>query len=172
MKYKYFSQELLDRKDILDLSSVFTEQQLLAQDTLNVSYGLMDIVLYLKDVTKDFTYVDLKYVDLDSAIRSIVSKYYNKKGEKNPFSKEDMAISGFEEGQPPREAVEVKDGKLKGKGIGKVVTKTKLPEPEPEPQPAKTEPKLSFEEAMDLIDQMGDDLTDEVKAKIIEALES
>jgi hypothetical protein len=172
MKYKYFSQELLDRKDVLDLSNVFTEQQLLAQDTLNVSYGLMDIVLYLKDVTKDFTYVDLKYVDLDSAIRSIVSKYYNKKGEKNPFSKEDMALSGFEEGQPPREAVEVKDGKMKGKGIGKIVTKTKLPEPEPQPEPAKATGTMTFDEAMELIELLGDDLSEEQKAKIIEALES
>ena len=172
MKYKYFSQELLDRKDILNLSDVFTEQQLLAQDTLNVSYGLMDIVLYLKDVTKDFTYVDLKYVDLDSAIRSIVSKYYNKKGETNPFSKESMALSGFEEGQPPREAVVVKDGTMKGKGIGKIVTKTILPEPEPQPEPAKATGTMTFDEAMELIELLGDDLSEEQKAKIIEALES
>ena len=166
MKYNYFSQELLDRKDVLNLADVFTEQQKIAQDTINVSFNLEDIVLYLKDVTKDFTFVDLKYVDLDTAIRSIVSKYYNKKGEPNPFSKEDMVLSGFTEGQPPREAVEVKDGKLKGKGIGKVVTKTALPEP---PKPTA---KMTFDEAMELIELLGDDLSEEQKAKIIEALES
>jgi hypothetical protein len=126
MPYKYFTQQLVD-KNILDLSQVFPQKQQFAQDQNNVSYNLMDIVIYLKDVTEDFKFTDAKYIDLDQAIKAIINKYYVSIDEPNPFELEEDDILGLrlktEGGLPisPRESAIVEDGKIKGKGVNKSV---------------------------------------------------
>jgi hypothetical protein len=126
MPYKFFSQQLVD-KNILDLSQVFPQKQQSAQEQNNVSYNLMDIVIYLKDVTEGFKFTDAKYIDLDQAIKAIVNKYYASINEPNPFELEEDNILGLrlktEGGLPisPRESAIVEDGKIKGKGVNKSV---------------------------------------------------
>jgi hypothetical protein len=125
MPYKYFSQELVD-KNILDLSQVFPEKQQLAKESNNVDYSLMDIVIYLKNVTEDFKFTDNRYIDLDQAIKSIVQKYYVSIGQINPFEEEEDEVDlrlKTEGGLPvnPRESAIVEDGKIKGKGVNKSV---------------------------------------------------
>jgi hypothetical protein len=118
MAYKFFSQQLLT-KNILDLTQVFPEEQKIAREQNNVSYSIADIVLYLKDVTEDFKFTDSKYVDLDSAVKEIVSKYYKSLEEENPFDTGVIELDTFKEGTVPREAALVEDGKIKGKGVPK-----------------------------------------------------
>jgi hypothetical protein len=126
MPYKYFSQELVD-KNILDLSQVFPEKQQLAKESNNVDYTLMDIVLYLKNVTEDFKFTDNRYIDLDQAIKSIVQKYYVSIGKINPFEEEEDEVLDLrlktESGLPinPRESAIVEEGRIKGKGANKSV---------------------------------------------------
>jgi hypothetical protein len=119
MAYKYFTQKLLSSSTI-DLSAVFPEKQEIARESNNVSYSLADIAMYLKDRTENFTKVESQYIDIDSAISQIISKYYISKGEKNPFivDVDDDALKGFES-KTPREAAIVEDGKIKGKGAPK-----------------------------------------------------
>jgi hypothetical protein len=120
MAYKFFSQKLLSSNQ-LDLTQVFPEKQEVARESNNVSYNLADIVLFLKDRTEDFKFVEAQYIDLDNAISEIVNKYYKYKGEKNPFINDidEDALKDFEAGVVPREAVIVEDGKQKGKGVAK-----------------------------------------------------
>lgn len=120
MAYKFFSQKLLSSNQ-LDLTQVFPEKQEIARESNNVSYNLADIVLFLKDRTEDFKFVEAQYIDLDNAISEIVNKYYKYKGEKNPFIDDidEDALKEFEAGVVPREAVIVEDGKQKGKGVAK-----------------------------------------------------
>jgi hypothetical protein len=134
MAYKFFSQKLLSSNE-LDLSQVFPEKQELARESNNVSYNLADIVLFLKDRTEDFKFVEGQYIDLDNAISEIVNKYYKSKGEKNPFVDDidEEALKDFEAGVVPREAVIVEEGKQKGKGVAKPapdVKKSKEPKEE------------------------------------------
>jgi hypothetical protein len=131
MAYKFFSQKLLSSNQ-LDLTQVFPEKQEIARDQNNVSYNLADIVLFLKDRTEDFKFVEGQYIDLDNAINEIVNKYYKSIGEKNPFIDDidEESLKQFEAGVVPREAVIVEEGKQKGKGIAK-------PAPSQEPKKSK-----------------------------------
>lgn len=116
--YDFFSKQLIGN-DKIQLSEIFPQVQTDARQALNVAYGLGDIVLYLQDVTQDFTRAERQYIDLDNAIQSIVFKYYNSKGEKNPFKANASGVVQLEQG--PREAiiVDAKEGKTKGKGKAK-----------------------------------------------------
>lgn len=116
--YDFFSKQLIGN-DKIQLSEVFPQVQTDARQALNLTYGLGDIVLYLQDVTQDFTRAERQYIDLDNAIQSIVFKYYNSKGEKNPFKSNTTGVVQMEQG--PREAivVDAKEGKTKGKGKAK-----------------------------------------------------
>jgi hypothetical protein len=126
MAYKFFSQKLLSSNE-LDLTQVFPDKQELARGQNNVSYNLADIVLFLKDRTEDFKFVEGQYIDLDNAISEIVNKYYKSLGEKNPFIDDidEDSLKDFESGLVPREAVIVEEGKQKGKGIAKPAPEVK-----------------------------------------------
>jgi hypothetical protein len=130
MAYNYFSQQLINT-DQLNLSDVFPEQQMEAERSLNVSYNLADIVLYLSDVTNNFKKSELKYIDLDNAIESIVKKYYKSINQKNPFVTTDTGLQQLDEGTIPREAAIVGEGKLKGKGTVKPAKKSIFATEEP-----------------------------------------
>ena len=119
MAYKYFSQQLLT-KNLLDLSEVFPQKQQIAKEQNNVAYNLLDIVLYLQEVTENFKFTDAKYIDLDQGIKAIVNKYYVSIAAKNPFDGDiDVALSELEPGVVPREAAILKEGEIKGKGVAK-----------------------------------------------------
>jgi len=118
MAYKYFSQQLLTKK-LLDLSEVFPQKQQIAREQNNLAYTLEDIVLYLQEVTENFKFTDTKYIDLDQGIKAIVNKYYVSIAAKNPFDIDIEVLNEFEEGKVPREAVIVKEGEAKGKGLAK-----------------------------------------------------
>lgn len=143
MAYKYFTQKLLSASTI-DLSTVFPEKQEIARESNNVSYSLADIAMYLKDRTENFTKVESQYIDIDSAISQIISKYYISKGEKNPFivDVDDEALKGFES-KTPREAAIVEDGQLKGKGAPK-----SAPDVKPKKEEVKAEIQQSEEERL------------------------
>lgn len=142
MSYRYFSQQLIDKK-LLDLSQVFPDKQADAQKMGNVDYNLSDIVLYLQDVTDNFKLSDRKYIDLDNAVLSIIEKYYKSIGQPNPFEKIDSLAVKEDKDEIPREAAIVDKGKTTSKGVvkkeskkeepkkavtkEKVVTKTELP---------------------------------------------
>lgn len=136
MAYKYFTQKLLSASTI-DLAAVFPEKQEIARESNNVSYSLADIAMYLKDRTENFTKVESQYIDIDSAISQIISKYYISKGEKNPFivDVDDEALKGFES-KTPREAAIVEDGKIKGKGAPKAAPDKKVKSVETTPAPS------------------------------------
>lgn len=137
MAYKYFSQKLL-ASDILDLSTVFPEQQEASRVNNNVNYTLADIVMFLRDATEDFKFADNNYIDLDSAISEIVDKYYKSIGEKNPFKVvgDEEALKAFEDGTIPREAVVVEDGKSKGRGLVKPAKINKVGKTEKTEEPS------------------------------------
>ena len=111
--YNFFSKQLINGADKINLSDVFTSLQDEAKKALNLGYGLGDIVLYLQDVTQDFTRPERQYIDLDNAIQSIVFKYYKSKNEKNPFKSNEGVVVQVEEG--PREPAVIKEGKTKAK---------------------------------------------------------
>jgi hypothetical protein len=118
MAYKYFSQQLLT-KNLLDLSEVFPQKQQIAREQNNLAYTLDDILLYLQEVTENFKFTDTKYIDLDQGIKAIVNKYYVSIATKNPFDSNIEVLDEFQEGVVPREAVIVKEGETKGKGLAK-----------------------------------------------------
>jgi len=119
MRYKYFSPELLESN--IDLNQVFPDKQEMAKQRNAVSYGFLDIVLYLKEQTDNFSKQENQWIDLDNAIYKIVDNWYRFKGEPNPFLKAvpSAILQGFIEGKVPKEAVVIKDGTAKGKGIVK-----------------------------------------------------
>jgi hypothetical protein len=129
-EYNFFSKQLIGN-DNIDLSQVFPDLQKEARQSINVSYGLGDIVLYLQDVTQDFKRAERQYVDLDNAIQSIVFKYYDSKNITNPFKANTTETSQLEQG--PREAVVIKEGKASGKGKSRNIFRKdeeiKTPEP-------------------------------------------
>ncbi len=109
MAYKYFSQKLIESN--VDLSMVFPEQQSMAKQVQNVTYGLGDIIIYLQDVTNNFKSQDSSYIDLDNAVQQILTRYYKSIGQENPFEQKEVVIDKYEEGVVPSLAVTVKDGK-------------------------------------------------------------
>ncbi len=104
------------------MALVFPDKQNIAREQNNVSYGIGDIVLYLKDVTENFKFTDAKYIDLDNGIREIVNKYYKSIGGKNPFEVvyEEDVYAEYQEGVTPKEAAVVDAGKITGKGVAKI----------------------------------------------------
>lgn len=159
MAYKFFSQKLLSSNQ-LDLTQVFPEKQEVARESNNVSYNLADIVLFLKDRTEDFKFVEGQYIDLDNAISEIVNKYYKSKGEKNPFIDDidEDALKEFEAGVVPREAVIVEDGKQKGKGVAK-------PAPTKETKKSK-EPKEKIVEEVKVVETGTSDKVNKFKEEL------
>lgn len=117
MAYKYFSKQLINSD--LDLNEVFHAKQDVARQQGGVSYGLQDIVLYLKDKTSNFTVSDKTYIELDQVVEEIVNRYYKSINQSNPFKITKKIEQEFEEGVVPREAAEVSEGKVKGKGVAK-----------------------------------------------------
>jgi len=152
MAYKYFTQQLVDKK-LLDLSEVFPQKQEIAKEQNNVAYNLMDIVIYLQKVTENFKFTDAKYIDLDQAIKAIINKYYVSIGQKNPFDTDiDLAaLEQFKEGVVPREAAIVKEGEIKGKGVAKPAP-SKVKEIKEEVREVKT--KAPSEVAVDKADDV------------------
>lgn len=86
MAFNYFSKQLIDT-DKINLSEVFPEKQQVAKDKQRVSYGLEDVVMYIRDATEDFKFYDPKYAELDNGVRDIIDKYYKSTGATNPFDK-------------------------------------------------------------------------------------
>ncbi|NBP58948.1 hypothetical protein EBU71_20865, partial [bacterium] len=78
MAYKYFTQKLLSSD--LNLADVFPEQQDDARVQVNASYSLFDIAQFLQDRTDNFNKTEQQYIDLDSAISEIISKWYKSTG--------------------------------------------------------------------------------------------
>jgi hypothetical protein len=62
MAYKYFTEQLLSSG--IDMSEVFPEKQELARESINVSYNLGDIAIYIKDVTENFKKTENNYIEL------------------------------------------------------------------------------------------------------------
>ena len=120
MAYKFISKKILDSNQ-LDLTNVFPEKQEIVRQDSNVTYNLLDIVMFLKDRTNNFTRVEREYVDLDNAVAEIIDKYYKSIDQKNPFVEtlDEMDDDDFKSGNVPREAFVVEDGKVKGKGLAK-----------------------------------------------------
>lgn len=129
MAYKYFAKQLINSD--LDLNEVFHSKQNLAREQGGVSYGLQDIVLYLKDKTSNFTVSDKTYIELDQVIEEIVNRYYKSINQTNPFKLTKKVQQEFEEGVVPREAADVEEGKVKGRGVVKPSPKVKPAEEEP-----------------------------------------
>jgi hypothetical protein len=131
MAYKYFSQKLLSSNE-LDLTQVFPEKQEISRINNNVTYTLLDIILFLKDRTDDFKLTDAQYVDLDNAISEIIDRYFKSEGLKNIYKEDDASLEEleeFEQGKLPKEAYELKDGKIKAKPMGKPAPSTKIEKP-------------------------------------------
>ena len=111
MAYKYFTSQLVNSD--LQLDTVFPELQEEAKNTLNVSYGLAEIAMYLQDVTNDFQKTDVRFIDFDNAFQSIVDKWFKKTNQKNPFTPIERGVQKVEKGQKPRGGVEIGGKKKK-----------------------------------------------------------
>lgn len=121
MAFNYFSKQLVDT-DKIDLSQVFPDKQRDAMNKQRVSYGLQDIVVYIKDATEDFRFYDPKYAELDNGIREIIDKWYKSTGETNPFDKyapKKGKTPEYKEGVVPKEPiiVDAKEQTVKAMGV-------------------------------------------------------
>lgn len=123
MAFNYFSRQLLDTDKIV-LSDVFPDKQQVAKNKQRVTYGLEDIVLYIKDATEDFKFYDPKYAELDGGVKEVVNKYFISIGKDNPFEQFGPKLGltpEYKEGIVPKEpfVVEQKEGEFQviGKGI-------------------------------------------------------
>jgi len=162
--YKFFSQKLLDSTD-LDLTQVFPERQEMARESNNVTYNLLDIVLFLRDRTENFKFSDAQYVDLDNAISEIINRYYKSKNQTNPFiKKEDIDEAALDEfkGEAPPEAFVIKDGDVKSKGEVKAAPISKKKSAEKVVEKVVVESRVekhkkNLEKYQDLIDTVFDE---------------
>lgn len=118
MAYKYFTKRLLQEGNI-DLASVFPEKQAMAREQCNVSYGLPEIVDYLRTATENFKFSDQRYIDLDNAVRAIVGRCYTSMNMRNPFEESGEAVieDEYVQGNEPKKAAIVADGKTKQKDV-------------------------------------------------------
>jgi len=124
MAFNYFSKQLLNT-DKIDLAAVFPEKQQVAKNNQRVSYGLEDIILYIKEATEDFKFYDQKYAELDAGVKELINKYFISIGKDNPFEQfgpKQGLTPEYKEGVVPKESVVVekdKDGlyKVTGKGV-------------------------------------------------------
>lgn len=125
---KYFVERLIAKN--VNLDEVLPEQQKSAQNRNNVTYNLADVVMYMKDATDNFKIRTAEFIDMDEAISEIMKKYYKTNNLPNPFELPDEQ-DDFD-GETPKEALELKEGKIKGKGAPKaapVVEKVEKVEP-------------------------------------------
>ena len=148
MAYKYFTEKLLSSD--LNLADVFPIQQDDARNQVNASYNLFEISQFIQDRTDNFKNTEQQYIDLDSAISEIISKWYKSQGKQNPF----VQVSAVEEefdSTNPRESAIVDSGKLKSKGTpASAPRKTKEPEKVEEVKVVEvTEPELSDSEKIE-----------------------
>ena len=145
MAYKYFTEKLVNQTK-LDLTQVFSDKWQLVKKTNNVTFGLPEIVLFLKDKSKDFTISDNMLKDYDYAIREIVSRYYKYLNTPNPFLEEevDEELKKYEEGSKRRDSVLIEDNKVKNRG--RPPKAIDIPKSEPEVQKPKV--KLSEKEKL------------------------
>jgi hypothetical protein len=149
MAYKYFTEKLLSSD--LNLADVFPIQQDDARNQVNASYNLFEISQFIQDRTDNFKNTEQQYIDLDSAISEIISKWYKSQGKQNPF----VQVSAVEEefdSTNPRESAIVDSGKLKSKGTP-ASAQRKTKEPEKVVKEVKvvevTEPELSDSEKIE-----------------------
>lgn len=126
MAYKYFSKQLLE-SNALDLNEVFHAKQNTAREQGGVSYGLLDIVLFLKDKTSNFSVSDQTYIELDTVVEEIVNRYYKSINQTNPFKGRIKIKPEFKPGVVPKEGFDVKDGKVTGRGVVKPSAGTEEP---------------------------------------------
>jgi hypothetical protein len=122
MAYKYFTEKLLSSD--LNLADVFPVQQDDAKVQVNASYNLFEIAQFIQDRTDNFKNTEQQYIDLDSAISEIISKWYKSQGQKNPFVQVSLEDEEFK-ATNPRESAIVESGKLKSKGTASAPSKTK-----------------------------------------------
>ena len=122
MAYKYFTEKLLSSD--LKLADDFPAQQDDAKVQVNASYNLFEIAQFIQDRTDNFKNTEQQYIDLDSAISEIISKWYKSQGQKNPFVQVSLEDEEFK-ATNPRESAIVESGKLKSKGTASAPSKTK-----------------------------------------------
>jgi hypothetical protein len=98
MAYKYFTKQLLAKSNEIDLASVFPDKQQRAKENLNTNYSLPQIVEWIRDNTNNFKKQESYIIELDSAIKRLVLKYYESTNIKNPFidgdEEEELDIKG------------------------------------------------------------------------------
>ena len=115
MAYKYFSKQIIDKN--FDLNTVFPEKQTDAQKKNGVSYNLLDIVIYLQEVTNNFVISDNAYVDMDNAIEMVVNDYFKVHPDLvNPFVVKEKEDKKFLENKIPKDAVILTEDSVKSKG--------------------------------------------------------
>jgi hypothetical protein len=105
MAHKYFTKQLLDKSNNIDLANIFSDKQEDAKKKLNTDYSIPQIADWIKENTNNFKKQDGYYIDLDQALKRVVFKYYDSTSQVNPFS-EEVDDEVVELGQP-RRAVEV-----------------------------------------------------------------
>ena len=105
MAYKYFTKELLEKSNDIDLANIFSEKQLKAKEMLNTNYSLPQIVGWIKDNTNNFKSQQNYLIDLDQAIKVLVYRYYDSTNTPNPFI--DSKVEEIESGKQPRVPVEI-----------------------------------------------------------------
>lgn len=150
MTYKYFSEKLLDNP--IDFTQVFPDRQSNAMSSLNVAFGLTEILQYLKDSTDGFKYHDTRLIEIDNAVRDLIKRYYVSTGQENPYEKGQYLVAN--EDRIPREAaiVDVSVPSFKGKGIPNV----------PPPSPPEEEEKI-VEPAPTIIEPVAAEISEEEK---------
>jgi len=120
MAYKYFTKELLEKSNDIDLANIFSEKQLKAKEMLNTNYSLPQIVGWIKDNTNNFKSQQNYLIDLDQAIKVLVYRYYDSTNTPNPFI--DSKVEEIESGKQPRVPVEIGGtGKVDDVVVDKVV---------------------------------------------------
>lgn len=181
MAYKYFSKQIIDKN--FDLNTVFPEKQTDAQKKNGVSYNLLDIVIYLQEVTNNFVISDNAYVDMDNAIEMVVNDYFKVHPDLvNPFVVKEKEDKKFLENKIPKDAVILTEDSVKSKGNStKAASTAKVKvgeevevEPEAvievpvEPEITLTDDELRerFIEDADFYDQLGEDALPEEKEQL------
>jgi hypothetical protein len=164
MKYQYFTEKLVNQ-DVLDLTQVFPDKMAQIRTTKNIDYGLLEIVMFLKQKSNNFSVADQLMIDLDYGIREVIERYYKSIGKDNPFitDGEDEELKKYRQGQVRRDSVTVIPGKT---------TKKKEKEKPQEPAKKKAKTKEDIESEIDGLKFLLDDpdIADDVQAAI-DALE-
>lgn len=164
MKYQYFTEKLVNQ-DVLDLTQVFPDRMAQIQSAKNIEFGLVDIVIFLKQKSQDFKVADQYLIDLDYGIREVVERYYKSIGQDNPFvtAEDEEEIGKFRKGQARRQPVTVEPGKPSKK-------KGKAEEPSKKDEEPQEFTEAQIREAIDAL-QILADMGDEQAQEAIDALE-